>query len=151
MNQISSKLTPFYKRIFPALWFGILAVVLVGGAIATVQTGGPVAVLFIPLALIVFGYFLMKHLCWNLLDEVYDADEALVVKNKGQEDTIQFTNITNVSHAPLIAPPSITLTLRTDSKFGREIKFMAPVSLNPFAKNPLVQELVTRIDLARGG
>jgi hypothetical protein len=49
----------------------------------------------------------------------------------------------------MINPPRVTLTLRQPSIFGTEVSFSAPVRFIPFAKSPLVEDLIRRVDAAR--
>ena len=100
----------------------------------------------------VFGYFIMKKLVWDLVDEVYDAGDYLLVKNRGNEAQVLLANIMNVSATTYMNPPRIVLRLREPSNFGSEIAF-SPASrftLNPFAKNLVAEDLIVRVDRARG-
>jgi hypothetical protein len=149
MNKISAKIF-FTKTIFPLFWFGFLAFFLVvsikGGAYKQ-----SLMFLLMPCFMAFFGYFLMKKLVWDLVDEVYDCGDFLMIKNRGMEDKIQLSNIMNLSASTNMNPPRITLRLTSPSKFGKEIAFSPtrPFSLNPFAKNPLVEDLMVRVDQAR--
>ena len=64
------------------------------------------------MAMIGFGYFIMKKLVFDLVDEVWDDGDALVVKNRGQEERIALADIKNVSYSPFVNPPRVTLSLR---------------------------------------
>ena len=99
----------------------------------------------------VFGYFIMKKLVWDLVDEVYDSGDYLLVKNHGSEVRIDLTNIMNVSATTLVNPRRIVLRLREPGKFGAEIAFSpaARFTLNPFAKNPVAEDSIVRVDRAR--
>jgi hypothetical protein len=125
MRRISSGWTFFYKRVFPLLWFGFL-VVFVG--IGVVNGQGPFVVI-VPIAMIGFGYFIMQKLVFDLVDEVSDDGDALVVKNRGQEQRIALADIKNVNYSPFISPPRVTLSLRRPTVFGDQITFCAPVRL----------------------
>lgn len=99
------------------------------------------------------GYLVMKMLLFDLVDEVWDDGDHLVVKNGRQEDRIKFATIMNVSYMPA-RPDRITLTLREPCRFGKEVTFSPvprSVFVNPFSKNPIVQELIERVDRARRG
>ncbi len=99
----------------------------------------------------IFGYFLMKKTVWDLADEVYDCGTYLVVKNRNEEDKIDFSDVMNVSVNTMTRPPRISLRLRTASKFGDEISF-SPISngfsFNPFARNKIGEDLISRVDRA---
>ena len=97
----------------------------------------------------VVGYVMMKKLILDLVDEVWDDGAALIVRNKSREDRIALSNIMNVSYSPLINPPRVTLMLRQPSNFGSEISFSAPVRFVPFARSPVIEDLIRRVDAAR--
>lgn len=134
------------------MWFGLLLVFLLvcwSGA----RDGRPIPLFFMvfPVVMGVIGYFIMKKMIFDLVDEVYDFGEYLVVKNNNEEDKVLLSNIRNVSYSYLINPKRVTLSLREPILFGKEISFSPPVmmTLNPFQKNPLIEELIERIDKAR--
>lgn len=151
MQRISSKVTFFHKRIFPTIWFGFLLLFIVIGGGTGLITGNlpPFPFLVVPAAMMVFGYFLMKKLVFDLLDEVWDAGDALIVRNGGQEDRIPLAEIMNVSYSPFTSPQRVTLSLRTPSMFGDKVTFCAPARFVPASTSPIVDELIKRIDAAR--
>ena len=134
------------------LWFGFLAFFVSMGLSGS---GRPTSRLFpllvVPILMAIFGFFLMKKLVWDLMDEVYDCGDYLLVRNGAEEDTVPLTNIMNVSATMLINPPRITLKLVNPGKFGKEIAF-SPIrrfTLNPFAKDKVSEDLISRVDQAR--
>ena|SRR5437867_3764053 len=151
MRRISSRTTFFYKWIFPIVWFGVLAVIagamLLTNAVFSPTQSFPVVIL--PVLMAVVGYVLMKKLVFDLVDEVWDDCTSLIIRNRGVEDRVPLSNIMNVSYSPLINPPRVTLTLRQPSNFGSEISFSAPVRFLPFAKSPVIEDLILRVDAAR--
>jgi hypothetical protein len=150
MTKLSSRLTYWNKRLFPLLWFGFLAVFVVTTIVAGAVAKDPVF-LVVPCVMAVFGYFVMRRLVWNLVDEVYDDGDYLLVKNRGDEVRVALGNIMNVSSTTFTNPPRIVLRLREPSMFGSEIAF-SPASrftLNPFAKSPVAEDLILRVDRAR--
>jgi len=151
MRLISSKMTFFNKRVFPAIWFGFLAV-FIGLALFSGAGRNPASllpVLIAPAIMIVFGYVIMKKLVFDLADEVWDDGDSLVVKNGGQEQRIALSDIKNVSYSPFVNPPRVTLSLRRPTVFGDEITFSAPLRLVPFSKSPVITDLIERVDQAR--
>lgn len=138
------------KKIFPATWFGFLVLFLVL-VISTGLVKQSVMLLIVPIVMAVFGFLLMKLLIWDLMDEVIDYGDHLIVKYRGQEDVIQLTNIVNVNITMNQRPPRVSLQLRVAGKFGKEVAFfpVTQFSLNPFRKNPVIEELISRIDKAR--
>jgi hypothetical protein len=151
MVVISSRMTKFYKYVFPFIWFGVLAVVIAVGLISGAIHHAPM-LLTVPCLMVVFGYFLFKRLLWVLADEVRDGGDYLVVKNHGEEITVCLSNIMNVGATTNMNPPQVTLRLVQPTKFGNEVIF-SPVrggfSLNPFRKNAIVEDLIVRVDKAR--
>ena len=79
MTQISSRLTFFYKRVFPIFWFGFLALFMIGPTVISWNTGRAPNPMFLimPIFMMVFGYFIMKKMVFSLVDEVFDAGDAL--------------------------------------------------------------------------
>ncbi|HMC13969.1 MAG TPA: hypothetical protein VKG67_06475, partial [Gallionellaceae bacterium] len=150
MKKISSKYLFLTKHVFPVLWFAILAFVVIMMMMDGVYEKAPLAVV-VPCLMAIFGYFLMKKLVWDLADEVYDCGDFLLVRNRGEEERVPFTEIVNVSSSLLINPPRVTLRLAKPGKFGDDISFspVRPWLINPFARNQMVEDLIVRIDRAR--
>jgi hypothetical protein len=150
MKKISSKATIFYKRGFPLMWFGFLAVFIIT-SISMGAVEKDVGFLIGPCFMVVLGYVLMKKLIWDLVDEVQDGGDFLLVKNQRRDARIQLSNIMNVSASTNMNPPRITLRLVTPGIFGNEIAFSPASSftLNPFAKNAIAEDLIVRVDQAR--
>jgi len=93
----------------------------------------------------------MKKLVWDLVDEVYDCGDSLLIRNGDEQVSIPFSEIINVSATLLVNPPRVTIMLANPGKFGEEISF-SPIkkfTLNPFARNHLVDDLIIRVDRAR--
>ncbi len=151
MRLLSSKMTFFNKRIFPTIWFGFL-ILFLGVSFFTGagrNTGPPLPFLIVPAIMIVFGYYMMKKLVFDLVDEVWDDGDALVVKNGGQEQRIALSDIKNVSYSPYMNPPRVTLSFRQSTVFGEQITFGAPVRLMPLTASPVITALIDRIDRSR--
>ena len=148
--KISSSSLFLTKKVFPLLWFGLLAYFIVFSVSSGVLSKAPL-VLVGPLAMAVFGFILMKKIVWDLMDEVYDCGDSLLVKNGGREERIKLSEIIGVSVSTLVNPPRVTLRLARPGPFGSEIAFSParPFTLNPFAKFPIAEDLVVRVDRAR--
>jgi hypothetical protein len=146
MRRISSRWTFFYKRIFPVIWFGFL-ILFVGVSVFTGQR--PFPLLIVPLAMMGFGYFIMKKLVFDLVDEVWDDGHALIVKNGGRDERVAFSDIKNVNYSPYVNPPRVTLLLRRLTAFGDQITFCAPVRFIPLTASPVIAALIDRIHQAR--
>ena len=59
-------------------------------------------------------------------------------------------DVLNVSYAVATSPQRVTLTLRQPTVLGKEITFAAPTTWISFSKSPIVEDLIQRIDDARG-
>ena len=127
MRKISSSSTFFYKRILPICWFGIVALVTCTAIPEVVAGRAPIFVLLIPVGMMAFGYFLMRALVFDLVDEVNFDGKEFVVRNAGAEERIALSNVINVDFGELTNPERITLTLREPCKFGKQDNFFATI------------------------
>ena len=151
MPLMSSKMTFFYKRVFPVIWFGFLAAFFLIG-LAKSRAGDPISnlpSLIIPVVMAIIGYQIMKKMTFNLVDQVFDLGDALLVRNGGQEERIALADIKNVNFVPYMSPPQVTLSLRRPSVFGDTIVFCALARLMTLSPSPTIEKLVDRIDAAR--
>lgn len=151
MRTISATGTYFHKRVFPAIWFGFLAVFFVTALVSGAVTKSPMF-LVMPIGMSIFGYFLMRHLVFDLVDEVLDAGDHLVVRNAGREIQVRIADIINVSTSLAQNPPRATLRLANPSEFGPEIAFMVKRTFlwSPFSqKCEVADDLIRRVDAAR--
>jgi hypothetical protein len=151
VTQISSRMTFFYKRVFPIFWFGFLTLFMIGPATIAWSNGeAPQPMMFVvPIFMMVFGYFIMKKMVFGLVDQVFDVGDALLVKNGSQQEQIPLADITNISYAQMMNPPQVTLSLRQPTSFGEKVTFCAPTRLVPFASSPVIDDLIKRVDAAR--
>lgn len=150
MKKLTSKSTFINKRIFPVIWFGILALIVVKSfSVEGANRPDPMFIV-IPVLMAVFGYFIMKKLVFDLIDEVYDEGDSLLFKNSGKQVRVNLRDIKNVSYQYMINPPRVTLNLRHETALGKELSFSPPISFIPFKKNKDIEELIDRIDRARG-
>lgn len=144
--KIISGSTTFEKRTFPIIWFGFLTFMVV----IIVTTNGFVSAVF-PIGMMVFGYFLFKNMSWDLADEVIDQGDSLLFRKGSLEQTVLLKDIINISYTHLNSPERVSLYLRENGPIGNELSFK-PVSkskFNPFAKSPVVEELIHRVDSAK--
>ena len=151
MRRISSKWTFFYKSVFPIFWFGFIILFLIIALFVPTRSGQspPIPALIVPIIMFVVGYFLMKQFVFDLADEVWEDGDMLVVKKRGQEQRIAFSDIKNVNYSPMMSPPRVVLSLRRTSVFGDQVAFCAPIRFVPFATSPVIDDLIDRIDAAR--
>jgi hypothetical protein len=121
MRRMSSKWTFFYKRVFPVVWFGFLALFL-GISLFVVPRSSQAATLpflIMPIVMMVLGYFIMTKFVFDLVDEVWDDGDVLVVKNRDQTERIALADIKNVNYAAMINPPRVA---RYDARVCSAIK-----------------------------
>jgi len=153
MTRISSKLTFVFKRAFPVLWFGSLAICFcVGVGLAVVQQRlGETAVVMIAGSpfMAIFGYIVMKFMIFDLVDEVWDRGDSLVVRNNGQEISVPLSDCLNVNSNAMMNPPRVTLLLRLPTIFGEDVSFIPTFRWIPYLMHPIAQELILRIDAAK--
>lgn len=150
MSLISSTLTFYYKSVFPIIWVVGCAVVGGLGLYAGLSKGSGLFPLVIIMPIIfVLGIYFMKKYVFDLVDEVLDDGDALVVRNKGQEQRIALADITNVSYAAMTSPPRVVLSLRHPTVFGNEVAFCAPVQIMTFSQSTLITDLIKRVERAR--
>jgi hypothetical protein len=151
MKRISSGWTRFHKRIFPLLWFGFLAVFAAGAVVNSRhnQLWWPFVAWTILIA--VLGFHFWKKMSWALADEVLDGGDFLLVRKGGDEERVPLGNVMHVDLPSYMRPQQITLRLVKPGKFGSQVSFALPsrFSFSPFAKHPLAEDLIVRVDRAR--
>jgi hypothetical protein len=141
------------KRVFPVFWFGFLAVfattaILRGDALEDAPF------LIGPVAMAVFGFVLLRKLIWDLADEVEDHGDWLRVRRGSVEERVNLVDVMNVSMNQFSNPRRLSLRLRKPGAFGDEIVFIPQTKglrLNPFARNPIAESLIERVDRLRSG
>jgi len=150
MQRISSGSVALGKVVFPVIWFGILAIIFLIGMFGKDTHGNHslVAIVF-PLFMAAIGFFILKKTMWGLADEVLDAGDSLIIRIGREQEQIPLANIINVGYQPMTNPARVTLTLRIPGRFGDEVSFYAQQKFLPFAQNPVINDLVQRIDAAR--
>jgi hypothetical protein len=153
---ISSKMTSFYKRVFPLLWFGFLAVfVLMAVPASFTVSKAPnqrliiLPFLVVPAIMAGFGYFFFRSLIFDLADEVNDEGAYLNIRKGDVAERIALTDIINVNSTVMVNPPRITLTLRRPCALGDKVSFMPPARFAffpGFSIHPIAEDLIRRID-----
>jgi hypothetical protein len=153
MKVISSRQTIVFKWILPVLfglWIIGVMVAFATGGVETPEDGALVIATLVVLA-VVLGWT-YSRLIWPVADRVEDAGEALVVHRRGVQARIPIGQIMNVSVNLTGKPRRIALRLRTPGPFGDEIVFLPPSGFSwPFARDPIAEDLIVRVDRARGG
>ena len=155
MTRLSSRWTSYYKRVFPIIWFSFIALfVLLPWLTSWINhneraRGPPLPILIVPVVMGVFGYLLFRRLLFDLVDEMWDDGEALVARNRGVEQRIPLQTIINVGFSTITRPERVTLRLREPGPLGQDVTFMPPSRFMPFGRNPIIDELIERVDRAR--
>jgi hypothetical protein len=149
MPLMSSKMTFYYKRIYPIIWFGLLAVFILVGLLK-----GAGSFLLVTVLLAITSYQFMKRMVF-MVDEVFDVGDALLVRSGGREERIALADIKNVNYSLQMSPPQVTLSLRRLTVFGDTIVFLPPVRrMKPLSlselrlmitTNPVVQQKDDRV------
>jgi hypothetical protein len=138
------------KKVFPLFWFGFLGI-FIYQFLRNADVRSDPMFLIIPLVMCVFGAFLMRKLVWDLADSVEDGGAYLLVRKGRIEERVELTNVMNVNASTFQNPPRITLRLVLPGKLGKEVSFVprSRFTLNPFAANPVAENLMERVHLAR--
>lgn len=102
---------------------------------------------------LIWDFYSRKKFTSDLADEVWEADDHLVVKIKGIDQKILFSDVQHVQYmAAATSPSKIILTLDAVGQLGRKIAFFPPAknkSDQPVSVRPLATELIDKIALAR--
>ena len=151
MKKLTTVSPFFYKRLFPVIWFGFVGFfLLIAFFVVRKENWSDMLFFVIPIIMAVFGYFLMKELVFDLIDEVYDEGSSLLLKNRGKEVRVNLKDIKNISYSTMVTPPRVTLSIRYITELGDELSFSPPMRFISFMKNSDIEELIDRIDRARG-
>ena len=142
-------MTFFYKRVFPAIWFGGLGLWTLAEVTLMVANAEPLFplafMLFVPMVMCVFGYLMLRALVFDLVDVAYLDQDSFYIQNKQVQQRIALEDVVNVNNTYLVNPERITLTLRNPGPLGREITFMAPVRFWPFGQHALARDLTALV------
>jgi hypothetical protein len=140
MQRISSRTTLYFKRFHPWIMLGFVPLFF------AVWFGWRTPIMAVLIMIVVITFVITKHQVSQLVDEVWHAGDALIVRNNGQEDRILLSAIVNAQYSWANRAPIVTLTLRTPGVFGDTVRFLAPV---PFASIPIIHDLIDKLDDAR--
>jgi hypothetical protein len=155
MTKISSSWTFYYKRVFPAVWYAIialwLAIVLFIGPAGAPLVNSPALMIIAPVALAVVGFFVLRRTLWSLADEVYDNDDTLHVRKGRCTVEIPLTAIERVSATFFFNPSRITLHLTRPGELGDRVRFIPErySKYHVFEKPRLARDLELRIEQAK--
>ena len=83
---------------------------------------------------------------WKAVDEVRDADDALIVCRGKIETAICLTNVENVAMLGWPFPQRVELRLRTASPLGSRIVFIPKMGMElPYNRNKVFVDLSERV------
>ena len=153
MRQISSRATFFVKRVYPIIF--VAAVVLFFAFplfwVDRARLPSMWPLLLGMLVVLLVGYWLMKRMFFDLVDAVFDDGDALLVRNKDQEERIALSDIAAARYTSLFNPMRVTLSLRKPARFGSEIAFLAPAGMLPFVRSADIKNLIKKVEAQRAG
>ena len=81
-------------------------------------------VFMVPALMMAVGWVFFKSFLWDVVDEVHDTGEALRVRFRGEEETIAFADVLDVSLTRFTSPQRISLRLARPGRFGEQIVFI---------------------------
>ena len=143
----------FARYVLPAVWLAFMGVWLANAVVLLVQSKGSLAfpVLVPALLLVVVGALFYRKLVWELADEVVLRGDVLYVRRRGVEQRIRLAEVVNVEEWRWVNPRRVTLRLRTPGPFGVDVAFHPHLDFqfNPFARHPVAEMLIERVDAAR--
>ena len=150
MKKISASIGS-QKNALPFIWIGFL-VVAVANIVANGKFG-EVWWLFVVAGIVVVlvSFFVVKKAFGDLMDEVHDGGDFLLIRKGGEEERVPLSNVMHVDTSRISTQARITLRLVKPGKFGPEISFALPArfSFSAFAKHPVTEDLIVRVDKAR--
>jgi len=155
-RTISSALTQLYKVIFPTFWIG-------GFALGTVLMFIPAKFRGIPgtvgefhdekwqfLAITLVGALVLWRTCMPLKRVELDGS-SLYISNFQKEIVVPLAEVMEVKENRWINIRPVTIRFRSRTDFGQSITFMPKTEwLLFFSPHPIVQELRSAVDSARG-
>ena len=147
MKQISGS-TFLFKKFLPTAVFLFLVV----GLIAPLLPGAekvPSRLLVAPIILACAAFLFFKKTIWGLADVVYDNGDELIFRKGKKEQRVKLCDIINISYSSFNSPQRIEIHVKSKGAIGNILVFRPPMRLIPLGRNPLVLELVERIDRAR--
>lgn len=150
---VSSRTTFFYKRVFIVAWLAFVSLFAVIAIVVTVTQQQPwqtvAMAVGIPLGVMIFGWAIFRVTILDVVDEVWDAGDALVVRNGGEEARIPLADIGRCKASRFVNPERITIEFERATPFGPRIAFLPKIRWVRISLNPLAKELTERANTAR--
>lgn len=148
MRTLSSEWTFFYKFVFPVLWIGVLAYVMLPLFAATGSSnlwGNSRFVILMTIAVFACGWWFSISI---RLKKVALRDGLLLISDFRKQVEIPLRDIERVSGSILMNPELVWLHLKGPTEFGSKIVFMAKFRLlSGLTRPPVVEELEQLIRL----
>jgi hypothetical protein len=137
----------------PVIWLLFLMLPILTLRVASTGSAYPLWPSLVPaLMIFIVGVALYRKLIFDLVDEVWFDGDQLLVKNRGEQGRTALADVVNINASTMTNPRRVTLMLRTDSRFGRDISFIpaSPISfMSAFKPDPIATELIERVDAIR--
>lgn len=152
MRTLSSEWTFFYKFVFPVLWIGVLAYIMLP-MFATPGSFHLTAnfrfVILLTIAVFACGLWFSISI---RLKKVALRDGLLLISDFRKQVEIPLRDIERVSGSILMNPELVWLRLKSPTEFGSKIVFMAKFRLlSGLTRHPVVEELERLIRLQELG
>jgi len=146
---LSSRLTFFYKKIFPAAWITVFAAVTLFLWIGACEKDASMK--WFALISLIGGPVLIRRFSGRLKAVSLQGD-CIVVSDYHWEEMVPLSQIEAVTETRLWNPKVIKLRLIRPGRWGNEIVFIAPVRFQfVFSNHPLVKGLRDMIRETRRG
>lgn len=151
MNKISGS-TKSLKKTFPAIWFVLFGIFVVGDVLSP---DGPGQMTVGAIVMSLLGLVFFKYALWDLVDEVYDCGETLHFRRGSTEQRVSLSEIVHIDHSVDDYPETVTIYCRSDGPIGTKIRFCLPESSSsasessPYPRPEVVSELLNRVNHSR--
>lgn len=152
MKRLSSDMTFYYKKGFPAICLGIVALVMIDSAKEVMTGTGKTSTLFWPCVVGLMGYGFFRAFAFDLADDVLDDGQHLLVRQGARSERIALTDIAEVTESAFFRQPRrLTLRLVKSRTLGREVTFVpaGDFSLLPLSHSAIFVDLSQRVAAAR--
>lgn len=150
---ISSGSSTFYKRMLPALWYGIVIVIAVSlWKLSQTEPRIGLWIMVFPVFMLAMFHFLARSLLAGLVDQVWDNGNELIVVNEGHVEHVPLREIMNISYSGFTNPKRATLSLRHPGRWGASFGFVpvrSSIRILSLGTNQMIEELIRRVDRAR--
>jgi hypothetical protein len=147
---ISSRLTVFYKFVFPVLWIGLFAVITAAMFIVPDERAGDLRDLRWVFAAVTVVGAAFVYWFGMRLKRVALGERSMIVSNYVEEADVPLIDVERVSGSVLLSPELVWIHLRRPSTFGQKIVFMPTMRMfHGFSRHPIVAELQQVVENAR--